>query len=314
MAGEEQHDGKGAGLDKELLREVRRLQIRTDRLVTDLVSGGYSSVFRGAGIEFDEVREWTEGDDFRSVDWNVTARQGRPFIKKFVEERELTLLVLLDRSRSMRFGSRPDGRSLARIAAEFVATIGVSATRSGDKLGFLSFGSARQELYLPPKKGRSQLMRLLRECLCEPARELSPEEEDAALQRALAYAGRVQRKRAIVFVVSDFLLSLPRRELALLSKRHDLTLVSCSDPRLREIPAGGLLRVIDLESGQERLVDTRSAKLRQRYAEQARERSEQLAATARRAGAGLLALSTERPVGGDILGFFRRREMRGRHR
>ena len=150
-----------APVDPELLKEVRRIQIRSDRLVTDVVSGGYSSVFRGSGIEFDEVREWTEGDDFRSVDWNVTARMGRPYIKKYVEERELTLLFVLDRSRSMGFGTeRIDGvpKSLRRLAVEFIACLGLSANRNNDKVGFVGFGEG-PELFVPPKKGRPHLLR-----------------------------------------------------------------------------------------------------------------------------------------------------------
>jgi uncharacterized protein (DUF58 family) len=301
-------------VDKELLREVRRLQIRTDRLVTDVVAGGYSSVFRGSGIEFDEVREWTEGDDFRSVDWNVTARQGRPFIKKYVEERELTVLLVVDRSRSMRFGSGANGKTLARVAAEFAATVGVSATRNGDKLGLVGFGSSVDELYVPPKKGRAQLLRLLRECLAQPQRSLAPEREEDALREALAFVGRVQRKRAIVFVLSDFLLSLPRRELQLIAKRHDLTLVPCMDPRLETLPDSGLLRVLDLETGAELLVDSASRQVREAFAQRAQARIAELQDRARRLGADLLPISTERPVGNDIVAFFRRRELRGRHR
>jgi uncharacterized protein (DUF58 family) len=301
-------------VDKELLREVRRLQIRTDRLVTDVVAGGYSSVFRGSGIEFDEVREWTEGDDFRSVDWNVTARQGRPFIKKYVEERELTVLLVVDRSRSMRFGSGANGKTLARVAAEFAATVGVSATRNGDKLGLVGFGSSVDELYVPPKKGRAQLLRLLRECLAQPQRSLAPEREEDALREALAFVGRVQRKRAIVFVLSDFLLSLPRRELQLIAKRHDLTLVPCMDPRLETLPDSGLLRVLDLETGAELLVDSASRQVREAFSQRAQARIAELQDRARRLGADLLPISTERPVGNDIVAFFRRRELRGRHR
>jgi len=300
-------DHKRAPVDPELLKEVRRIQVRTDRLVTDVVSGGYQSVFRGSGIEFDEVREWTEGDDYRSVDWNVTARQGRPFIKKYVEERELTLLFLLDRSRSMAFGSgRRDGapKSLQRIAAEFCACLGLSASRNNDKIGLVAF-SKDTELFVPPKKGRGHVLRILRECLAPCTAE------GTDIGRALGYAAHVQRKRAIVFVLSDFCTRLPERELRLLAKRHDVTLAPCSDPRMRELPKSGLLRLRDLESGREVVVDAASPAVRARYAEAMAARAEALHQQARRTGADWLPLSTERSVSSSVVEFFRRRELRG---
>ena len=294
-------------VDPELLREVRRIQIRTDRLVTDVVSGGYSSVFRGSGIEFDEVREWVEGDDYRSVDWNVTARAGRPYIKKYVEERELTVLFVLDRSRSMRFGSvvrEGRARSLGRLATEFAACLGLSANRNNDKVGLVATDGARA-LFVPPKKGRSHILRILRECLAEAVQA-----RRESLAEALAYAASVQRKRAIVFVLSDFLEPLPEKELRLLSRRHDLTLVPCSDPRLASLPAGaGLYRFIDLETGEEVLVDAASKKLRHEYARRMRVRREELEAQARRLGAGYLPLDTEHSVATSVVEFFRRREL-----
>jgi uncharacterized protein (DUF58 family) len=224
------------------------------------------------------------------------------------------VLLVVDRSRSMRFGSGANGKTLARVAAEFAATVGVSATRNGDKLGLVGFGSSVDELYVPPKKGRAQLLRLLRECLAQPQRSLAPEREEDALREALAFVGRVQRKRAIVFVLSDFLLSLPRRELQLIAKRHDLTLVPCMDPRLETLPDSGLLRVLDLETGAELLVDSASRQVREAFSQRAQARIAELQDRARRLGADLLPISTERPVGNDIVAFFRRRELRGRHR
>ena len=272
-------------VDPELLREVRRIQIRTDRLVTDVVSGGYSSVFRGSGIEFDEVREWVEGDDYRSVDWNVTARAGRHFIKKYVEERELTVLFVLDRSRSMRFGSivregRP--RTLARVATEFVACLALSATRNNDKVGFVATDGERP-LFVPAAKGRAHVL-------------------------------RVQRKRAIVFVLSDFLADFPERELRLLARRHDLSLVPCSDPLLEALPErGGLYNLIDLERGGAGVLDGRSARTRAAYAQAAARRRADLVERSRRLGAGLLPIDTREPVSSSVVAFFRRRELQRRH-
>ena len=294
---------------------MRRIQIRTDRLVTDVVSGGYQSVFRGSGIEFDEVREWMEGDDYRSVDWNVTARVGRPYIKKYVEERELTLIFVLDRSRSMGFGTalvEGVAKSLQRVAVEFIACLGLSACRNNDKVGLVASTSG-VELFVPPNKGRAHLMRILRDCLAPRESEAKPAEgegERSDLAPALGYLGHVQRRRAIVFVLSDFLMAWPDRELGLLAKRHDLTLVPCFDPRLEQLPSAGLLRLVDLEDGRERVVDASSRRVREAYAARVAARAEQLRDRARRIGAGWLPLSTERTVANSVVEYFRRRELR----
>ena len=298
-------------MDPELLKEVRRIQVRSDRLVTDVVSGGYSSVFRGSGIEFDEVREWTEGDDFRSVDWNVTARMGRPFIKKYVEERELTLLFVLDRSRSMGFGSatvETVPKSLRRLAVEFIACLGLSANRNNDKVGLIGFGEG-VELFVPPKKGRPHLLRILRECLAQ-----SEGARRSELGKTLGYTSRVLRRRAIVFVLSDFLTAWPRRELRLLAKRHDLILVPCLDPRLLELPDAGLLRLVDLEDGRERVVDSSSAMVRASFAAHAKERLERMEADTKKYGADWLPLHSDVGVTKSVLAFFRKREFRSQKR
>jgi uncharacterized protein (DUF58 family) len=282
-----------------------------------MVAGGYSlGVSRERGSSSTKCasgRRWGRLSQLDRLERHRAA-WGGPSSRSIIEERELTVLLVVDRSRSMRFGSGANGKTLARVAAEFAATVGVSATRNGDKLGLVGFGSSVDELYVPPKKGRAQLLRLLRECLAQPQRSLAPEREEDALREALAFVGRVQRKRAIVFVLSDFLLSLPRRELQLIAKRHDLTLVPCMDPRLETLPDSGLLRVLDLETGAELLVDSASRQVREAFSQRAQARIAELQDRARRLGADLLPISTERPVGNDIVAFFRRRELRGRHR
>lgn len=303
--------GGRPSVDADLLREVRRIQVRTDRLVTDVVAGGYSSVFRGSGIEFDEVREWVEGDDFRSVDWNVTARAGRPFVKKYVEERELTLLFVLDCSRSMDFGSlRVDGvpKTLRRLAVEFLACLGLSANRNNDKLGLLTFGR-EVELFVPPKKGRPHLLRVLREALA-PVRD----DRGGALGEALAFASRVLRRRAVLFVLSDFLDGMPVKQARLAARRHDLILVPCLDPRLLELEDAGLLRLRDLETGVEQLVDTSSAEVRRHHSAGRRAWLEELRQAGRRCGADWLPLDTREPIAQSVLSFFRRRERRSAKR
>jgi uncharacterized protein (DUF58 family) len=300
-APEKQHEGR-QGVDPELLKEVRLLQLRTDRLVSDVMAGSYRSAFRGSGIEFDEVREWAEGDDIRAVDWNVTARVGRPFIKKYVEERELTILFVLDHSRSMDFAS--EGRTLRRMAVEFCACVGLSAQRTNDKVGLVTFGR-RVELFVPPRKGRSHVLRILREGLAPVG-----DPYGTGLADALRYAGRVQRKRAVVFVLSDFLGEDPFPALRSLSKRHDVVLAPCLDRRRFELEDAGLLRIFDLESGGECLVDTRSARVRARYAENARRDYEAFEKAAGRLGIDLLPLWTHKKVSMAVLQFFRRREAR----
>ena len=194
-------------IDPEILAQVKRIQVRTNRMVTDVMSGGYTSVFRGTGIEFDEVREYVEGDDPRMVDWNVTARTGRPHVKKYMEERELTVVLLLDVSASTGFGTTPKPlprggtRTVLETAAEFCACIALAAQRNHDKTGLIAF-SDRIDLYVPAKKGSFHVLRLIRDVLALGARG-----QGSDLAAALDYAGRVQRKRAIVFVISDFLVS-----------------------------------------------------------------------------------------------------------
>jgi uncharacterized protein (DUF58 family) len=308
---EKEQGRERACVDAELLKEVRRIQLRTDRLVTDVVSGGYSSVFRGSGIEFDEVREWAEGDDIRSVDWNVTARQGRPFIKKFVEERELTLLFVLDVSRSMDFASTSvDGkpRSLRRLAVEFLACLGLSAGRNNDKVGILTFAQD-VDLYVPPKKGRAHLLRLLRESLARVE-----EDRGSGLGAALAYASRVQRKKCILFVLSDFLCDWPEKEVRLAARRHDLILVPTLDPRLLDLPQQGLFRLRDVETGQEQVLDASSGRVREAYAAQMRAFYEERRAGARKFGADWLTLDTRESVTSNVVAFFRQREARSAKR
>jgi len=312
-------DTSRAAVDPELLREVRRIQIRTDRLVTDVVAGGYHSVFRGSGIEFDEVREWVEGDDFRSVDWNVTARTGRPFVKKYVEERELTILFLLDRSRSMSFGTariEDVPKSLRRVAVEFCACLGLSANRNNDKVGLLTFGDESgadgRGHFVRPKKGRVHLLRILRDCLAPLAPHPPAAPDDGTrLREALRFTAHVLRRRAVVFVLSDWLFDLPEKELRLVARRHDLTIVPCFDPRLESLPPAGLMRLTDLETGEVQVVDTSSAEVREAYARKMRARRDKLHDSARRLGADWLELSTAESVSSAVVGFFRRRELGG---
>ena len=309
-------------LDPELLAEARRIQVRADRMVTDVMAGGYSSVFRGSGIEFDEVREFAEGDELRSVDWNVTARVGRPFVKKFVEERELTVLFLLDRSASMGFGTRPAGRpprrTVATTAALFVGCVAFAAARNHDKAGLVTF-TDRVERYVPAKKGRYHVLRLIREACEAPLPGAR-----GALGVALDFAGRVQKKHAVVFVVSDFLGGDATGRLRLLAQRHDVIAVRVRDPfaggldrasgDVAALPDIGLVHLADPETGATLLVDTASRAVREQLRARWRAERRQFDEACRRAGVDLVDVPTEGSVAEPLMRFFRMRELRGAKR
>jgi len=309
-------------LDPELLAEARRIQIRADRMVTDVMSGGYSSVFRGSGIEFDEVREFAEGDDLRSVDWNVTARTGRPFVKKFAEERELTVLFVLDVSASMAFGTTPRAapgrRTVAATAALFVGCVAFAAARNNDKAGLIRAG-ASIDRYVPAKKGKKHVLRLIREA-CEPPADGA----GGDLAAALDYAGRVQRRHAIVFVVSDFLDADAGPALRRLAQRHDVIAVRIRDPfaagldraagDVAALPALGLCDFVDPETGRTVTVDVASRVVRATIRANWQAERQALLAACRRAGVDLLDVPTDGSVVDPLVRFFRMRERRGAKR
>ncbi len=301
-------------IDRELLAQVRRIEVRTNRLVTDVMSGGYLSVFRGAGIEFDEVREFVEGDDPRAVDWNVTARTGRPHIKKYVEERELTVLFLLDMSASTRFGTPGAGgrrRLVRETMAQFCACLALAAARNNDKTGLVAF-SDRIERWVPAKKGQRHVLRLIREALA-----LEPEGRGTDLAAALEYAGHVQRKRAVLFVVSDFLVPQPERSfgraLRILARRHDVVAVPVLDPATQRAPAAGLLQLVDAERGTSRWIDFGARRVRAAHDAAIGRHAAALEELFRRAGVDRipLALGPDESVAEPIVRFFRMRELRG---
>ena len=294
----------------ELLAEVRRIDVQSKRLVRDVMAGGYVSVFKGAGIEFDEVREYAEGDDPRHVDWNVTARVGRPFVKKYVDERERTVLFLLDLSASMTGGFGI--WSARQTAARVCACLGLSATRSGDKVGLIAFGEG-VERYEPPKKGFGHALRIVRDCLALPA---SAGATDPA--SALEHATRAVRRRSIVFLVSDFLCGGWERALTLCARRHDLIAVRLGLPELDGLPRG-LVRLRDPESGEDVTIDGSRPRVREAYARRVAEARRATEAALARARVDLLDVPIPRVPGkdlvaGPILRFFRMRELRGAKR
>ncbi len=295
----------------ELLKEVRRIDVQASRLVNNLMAGGYSSVFRGAGLEFEGVREYEEGDDPRSVDWNVTARVGRPFVKTFKDERELTVLFLLDLSPSMEggFGAYSARQAAARVSA----CLALAANRNNDKVGLIAFGR-EVEKFVPPQKGSGHVLRIVRDCLALP-----PSGGETRIEPALDYAARVVRRRAILFLISDFLTDGYRRALALCARRHDVIGVRILPPELAGPLRKGVLRLRDPETGYERTVNWSSRREREAYEARVATWRAETEHDLRRAGVDLMdvPISIERDpemVARPILEFFRMREERGAKR
>jgi uncharacterized protein (DUF58 family) len=249
---------------KELLKKVRQLEIRTRGLVNQVFSGEYHSVFKGRGMEFSEVREYQYGDDMRMIDWNVTARLNNPFVKIFEEERELTVMLVVDMSGSQFFGSQS---ALKRdIALELSAILAFSAMKNNDKVGLIIF-TDRIEKFVPPRKGRGHALRIVRELLSfEPSRSAT------SIKAALEYLNHVQKKRSIIFVISDFMDNGYEAALRIAGKRHDLIGIVLQDPREKELPDIGLIHLRDAETGTTRFIDTSEARVRFAY----RQRSERL--------------------------------------
>ena len=252
-------------LPPELMQQIRRIQIRTNRAINDLLAGQYESVFKGQGMEFKEVREYVPGDDVRQIDWNVTARTGHPHVKVLAEERELTVMLMVDMSGSGRFGSV--NRFKNELAAELCAVLAFAAIRNNDKVGLVIF-TEDVELYVPPKKGRQHVLRVIREVLFfEPARS------GTNIPAALQYLNRVVTRRAVVFLVSDFMAEDYETPLRIAGRRHDLIAVTVTDPREEVLPDAGLIAVRDTETGRELVVDSSDAEVRRQYALAARART-----------------------------------------
>jgi uncharacterized protein (DUF58 family) len=290
-------------IPKELAKKIRYIQIYTGKAVNDVLAGEYHSVFKGQGMEFDEVRAYEPGDDIRAIDWNVTARTGLPYVKRYVEEREITVFFLVDLSASGSFGSREKLKN--EIAAEFCALLAFSAIKNNDKVGLIVFTDTI-ELFIPPAKGTSHVLRLIRELLFfEPEKTRKNIGTDIAL--ALDYLGRVLHKRGVVFLVSDFLDQDFEKTLGVLARRHDLIAVTVSDPHECALPDVGLLEIQDAETGASVLVDTGNKEVRSRYEELAREKNDTLKNLFKATGVDHIELSTDRDYVLDLVKFFRRR-------
>ncbi len=289
-------------IPKELARKIRAIQIYTTKVVNDVLAGEYESVFKGRGMEFDEVREYQVGDDVRSIDWNVTARAGKPFIKKYREERELTVLFLVDLSASGTFGSVKQTKS--ELAAEVCALLAFAAIRNNDKVGLIVF-TDQVERFIPPGKGARHVLRVIREIL-----GFRPRHTRTDIAGALDYLGRVQSRRAVVFLISDFQAEGFEKSLRVLGRRHDVIAVSVSDSRESQLPDVGLIELEDAETGEMVLIDTGSREVRRRYERHAVERARALTDMLRSMGVDQIHVETGKAYLRDMMTFFRNREKR----
>jgi len=292
-------------LPREVLKKIRRIEIRTSHLVDESFAGEYHSVFKGRGMEFSEVREYAPGDDIRIIDWNVTSRLGHPYVKVFVEERELTVLLLVDTSASFAFGTRE--RLKGTLAAELTAVLAFSAVKNKDRVGAVFF-TDRVEAYIPPRKGRRHVLRTIREVLA-----FRPEGRGTDIACALDFLLRVQKKRAVVFLLSDFLDSGYERPLRIACQKHDVVPVVVSDPLEEEgLPRLGLLEMEDPETGRTVLVDAGSRRVRRAINERVRERVAAREETFRQLGIEAIRVRCGQPYEAPLVRFFERRARRMR--
>jgi uncharacterized protein (DUF58 family) len=287
-------------IPKEILRKVRQIEIRTNRLVDSILGGEYHSAFRGRGMEFEEVREYQPGDEIRSIDWNVTARTGQAYVKVYREERELTVVTLVDVSPSERFGS--GAQQKAELAAEFSAVIAFSAIRNGDKVGTVLF-TDKVEKYIPPKKGKKHVLRLLREIL-----NYQPTSRGTDIEEALGFLAKVLRRKATVFLISDFIAADYQKALAAVRAKHDVIAVRTSDPREAKIPNVGLVALEDAETGEHVVVDSRSPRVREFFRARGESERSQQDDLLRSLRIDELEITTGRPYIDELSRFFRMRE------
>jgi uncharacterized protein (DUF58 family) len=289
-------------IPKELLKKIRRIEIRTSHLVNDALAGQYHSAFKGRGMEFEEVRPYQIGDDVRSIDWNVTARYGEPYIKIFREERELTVLLVVDLSRSQEFGSA--GQLKRELVAELGATLAFSAIKNNDKVGLVCF-TDRVEKFVGPRKGSGHVLRVIRELLA-----FEPAGRGTDIAGALDHVNRMLRKRAVMFVISDFQDRGYERALRIARRRHDVILVRVTDRRERAVPKAALVELADNETGRRIVIDTGSARWRAAYEQLAREAAERQNRRLRQIKLDSIEVRTGESFVDPLVRFFRTREAR----
>jgi uncharacterized protein (DUF58 family) len=292
-------------LPRDLVRQIRRLQIRSRRAVEDLLGGDYKSVFKGSGIAFEEVREYQPGDDIRTIDWNVTARMGHPFVKRFIEERELTVVLFVDASQSQLFSTRE--KQKRDVAAEIAALLAFCAISNNDKVGLIAC-SERVEKYVPPRKGTQHVLRLIRDILF-----FEPRYPGTCLRSGLDFVNKVLRRRAIVFLVSDFLDTGYEKALQRTGKRHDLITLALADPLEFSFPAVGLVELEDAETGRQVLIDSASTEFQAAFNQKSQTRLEALRHLTRSSRIDLIEVTTDGNHLDALARFFHLRERRPGH-
>ncbi|MBT3228780.1 MAG: DUF58 domain-containing protein [Candidatus Marinimicrobia bacterium] len=291
-------------LNRDLLKKVKKIELSTRHLVNEVFGGEYHSVFKGRGMEFAEVREYSPGDDIRTIDWNVSARTGVPYVKLFEEERELTVMILVDASASGAFGTRVQMKRA--LAAELSAVLAFSAVKNNDKVGLIIF-TDHVEKYIPPRKGRSHVLRVIREVLNH-----EPEHQGTSINTALEFMSRVIRKRSVTFMISDFLDKDYERSIKQASRKHDMLSFHLQDPWEIELPNLGLIQIHDGETGETSLINTGNASLRQTYQVKSQERFNKLQAFFKSSGLDYLPIRTDVPYVDSLISFFRKRASRRR--
>lgn len=289
-------------IPKELAKRIRYIQIYSNKIVNEMLAGEYHSVFRGRGMEFDEVRQYAPGDEIRLIDWNVTARMGRPFVKRYVEQRDLTLFFLVDMSASGGFGSVAKTKN--EIAAEICALLAFSAIKNNDKVGLIVF-TDRIELFIPPSKGSSHVLRIIRDLLC-----FSPAHPGTDISTALEYLGRMTHKRNVIFLISDFQAGGYEKQMRIVARRHDLIAISVTDRREMHMPPMGLVELRDAETGRLCVIDTANTRVRRRFEAAAAERRANLTESLAAMDVDHIEIMTDRDYVRELIRFFRRRERR----
>ena len=289
-------------IDKEILKKIRRIQISTSRKVTDVFAGQYKSMFKGIGMEFDEVREYMPGDEIRSIDWNVTARTGHPFIKKFVEERELTIMLLLDISKSSLFGTR---NNLKRsVAAEVCSAIAFSAIKNNDKVGMMTF-SDKVEKYIPPRKGSKHVLRVIREALYS-----SQSGDGTDMNVVLEALSKISTRKTITFIISDFFTENFKKNISIANKKHDIIAITIMDPAEKDLPNIGILKVHDAETGEEKDIDTSDKRTMEEYRKNSFKRIKEREDLLRSVNVDRIDISTDKSYVDPLVKFFKMREKR----
>ncbi len=289
-------------LPADIIKKIRQIEIRTSRIVSDVFAGQYQSVFKGQGMEFHEVREYVPGDDVRTIDWNVTARLGHPFIKKYIEERELTVMLLVDMSGSQRFGSGAQFKQ--DLAAELAGVLAFAAIQNNDRIGLILFTDT-VEHFIPPRKGTRHVLRVIRDTLHYKARG-----KKTNITEALNYLNRVTTRKCVAFLISDFLDTHYLKPLSAAARRHDLVAVHLRDRRETDWPAAGIIELEDAETGERVLVDTSDRNVRKRLLEHSDETSAARTRELRGAGVDVIELETNQPYVQQLIRFFKARERR----